>query len=94
VILVDDGLATGATMLAAIKALQQQKPARIVVAVPTAAPETCEELRAEVDDVVCAITPQPFHAVGLWYQDFSQTTDEEVRNLLSLAAGAGKGQAA
>jgi predicted phosphoribosyltransferase len=94
VILVDDGLATGATMLAAIKALQQQKPARIVVAVPTAAPETCEELRAEVDHVVCAITPQPFHAVGLWYQDFSQTTDEEVRNLLSLSPGAGKGQAA
>jgi predicted phosphoribosyltransferase len=94
VILVDDGLATGATMLAAIKALQQQKPASIVVAVPTAAPETCEELRAEVDHVVCAITPQPFHAVGLWYQDFSQTTDEEVRNLLSLSPGAGKGQAA
>ncbi len=85
VILVDDGLATGATMLAAIKALQQQQPARIVVAVPTAAPETCEELRAEVHDVICAITPQPFHAVGLWYEDFSQTTDEEVRNLLSLA---------
>ena len=94
VILVDDGLATGATMLAAIKALQQQQPARIVVAVPTAAPETCEELRAEVHDVICAITPQPFHAVGLWYEDFSQTTDEEVRNLLSLAAGAGKGQTA
>jgi len=94
VILVDDGLATGATMHAAIKALQQQKPVRIVVAVPTASPETCEELRAEVDDVICAITPQPFYAVGLWYQDFSQTTDEEVRNLLSLAAGAGKGQAA
>jgi predicted phosphoribosyltransferase len=94
VILVDDGLATGATMHAAIKALQQQKPARIVVAVPTAAPETCEELRAEVDDVICAITPQPFYAVGLWYQDFSQTTDEEVRNLLSLAAGGGKGQTA
>jgi len=94
VILVDDGLATGATMLAAIKALQQQQPAHIVVAVPTAPPETCEELRAEVDDVICAITPQPFQAVGLWYQDFSQTTDEEVRNLLSLASRVGKGQAA
>jgi len=94
VILVDDGLATGSTMLAAIKALQQQQPARIVVAVPTAAAETCEELRAEVDDVICAITPQPFRAVGLWYEDFSQTTDEEVRNLLSLALGVGKGQVA
>jgi len=94
VILVDDGLATGATMLAAIKALKQQQPARIVVAVPTAAPETCEQLRAEVDDVICAITPHPFHAVALWYQDFSQTTDEEVRNLLSLASGVGKGQTA
>ena len=83
VILVDDGLATGATMHAAIQALRQQQPARIVVAVPTASPETCEEMRAEVDDVICAITPEPFHAVGLWYQDFSQTTDEEVRDLLS-----------
>jgi erythromycin esterase-like protein/predicted phosphoribosyltransferase len=83
VILVDDGLATGATMHAAIKALRQQQPARIVVAVPTAAPETCEALRAEVDEVICAITPEPFHAVGLWYEDFSQTTDEEVRDLLT-----------
>ena len=83
VILVDDGLVTGATMHAAIQALRQQQPARIVVAVPTASPETCEEMRAEVDDVICAITPEPFHAVGLWYQDFSQTTDEEVRDLLS-----------
>lgn len=83
VILVDDGLATGATMHAAIQALRQQQPARIVVAVPTAAPETCEELRAEVDDVICAITPEPFHAVGLWYREFSQTTDEAVRDLLA-----------
>ena len=83
VILVDDGLATGATMHAAIKALRQLQPARIVVAVPTAAPETCEALRAEVDEVICAITPEPFHAVGLWYEDFSQTTDEEVRDLLA-----------
>jgi erythromycin esterase-like protein/predicted phosphoribosyltransferase len=83
VILVDDGLATGATMHAAIQALRQQRPARIVMAVPTAPPETCEELRAEVDDVICAITPEPFHAVGAWYRDFSQTTDEEVRELLA-----------
>jgi predicted phosphoribosyltransferase len=86
VILVDDGLATGATMLAAVKALRQQQPARIVVAVPTASPETCEQLRAEVDEVICAITPEPFHAVGLWYEDFSQTTDEEVRDLLARSS--------
>src|SRR5437016_6132201 len=67
VILVDDGLATGASMHAAIAALRRQQPAHIVVAVPIAAPETCDALRAEVDDVVCAITPEPFHAVGLWY---------------------------
>ncbi len=83
VILVDDGLATGATMHAAIVALRQLQPARIVVAVPTASPEACEEMRAEVDDVICAITPEPFQAVGRWYQDFSQTTDEEVRALLA-----------
>lgn len=83
VILVDDGLATGATMHAAIAALRQLHPARIVVAVPTASPETCEEMRTEVDDVICAITPEPFHAVGRWYQDFSQTTDEEVQDLLA-----------
>jgi len=83
VILVDDGLATGATMLAAVKALRQQQPARIVVAVPTASPKTCEQLKAEVDDIICAITPEPFHAVGLWYEDFSQTKDEEVRDLLA-----------
>jgi erythromycin esterase-like protein len=93
VILVDDGLATGATMHAAISALRQQEPARIVVAVPTASPETCEEMRAEVDDVVCAITPEPFHAVGLWYQDFSQTTDEEVRDLLARRDTSDKGEA-
>jgi putative phosphoribosyl transferase len=88
VILVDDGLATGATMLAAVKALRQMQPARIVVAVPTASPETCDLLRAEADDVICAITPEPFHAVGLWYEDFSQTTDEEVRELLARSASA------
>jgi len=82
-ILVDDGVATGATMLAAIRALRQQRPARIVVAVPTASPETCEDMRTEADDVVCATTPEPFYSVGLWYEDFSQTTDEEVRDLLA-----------
>jgi putative phosphoribosyl transferase len=82
VILVDDGLATGSTMLAAVKALRQLKPARIVVAVPVASPDTCELLKDEVDEVVCAVTPEPFYAVGLWYQDFSQTSDEEVRGLL------------
>ena len=75
-------------MHAAIAALRRQQPAHIVVAVPIAAPETCDALRAEVDDVVCAITPEPFHAVGLWYDDFSQTTDEEVGDLLARAAQA------
>jgi erythromycin esterase-like protein/predicted phosphoribosyltransferase len=83
VILVDDGLATGATMYAAIEALRQQNPARIVVAVPTASPETCEEMKTKADGVICAITPEPFHAVGRWYRDFSQTTDEEVGVLLA-----------
>lgn len=83
VILVDDGLATGATMYAAIEALRQQGPARIVVAVPTASPDTCEEIKSKADEVICAITPEPFHAVGRWYQEFSQTTDEEVRELLA-----------
>ena len=82
VILVDDGLATGSTMRAAVAGLRQLGPKRIVVAVPIAAESTCEELSAEVDDIVCAATPEPFYAVGLWYEDFSQTTDEEVRELL------------
>ena len=86
VILVDDGLATGSTMLAAVWALRQQGPARIVVAVPVASPDTCELLKARVDEVVCAATPEPFYAVGLWYRDFSQTTDEEVRELLQRSA--------
>ena len=89
VILVDDGLATGATMQAAIAALRQRGPARIVVAVPTAAPETCNQLRDEVDDLICAMTPEPFHAVGLWYEDFSPTTDEEVQELLGRAGARG-----
>jgi len=90
VILVDDGLATGATMQAAIRALRQQQPARIVVAVPTASLETCDELKRVVDEVICATTPDPFYAVGLWYEDFSQTTDEEVRELLARSTGAGR----
>src|ERR1700736_3909585 len=85
VILVDDGLATGATMQAAVEALRQRQPARIVVAVPTASPDVCEELRTKADEVICAVTPQPFYAVGFWYEDFSQTTDEEVRDLLARA---------
>ncbi|MGI9078477.1 MAG: phosphoribosyltransferase [Gemmatimonadaceae bacterium] len=83
VILVDDGLATGATMRAAVAALEIQRPARIIVAVPTAPPGTRDDFRAIVDEIVCAMTPEPFHAVGLWYEDFSQTTDEEVRDLLA-----------
>jgi predicted phosphoribosyltransferase len=83
VILVDDGLATGATMRAAVEALTQQHPARIVVAVPTASPDTCEALKAEADNVICAMTPEPFFAVGHWYEDFTQTTDDEVRELLA-----------
>jgi predicted phosphoribosyltransferase len=85
VILVDDGLATGFTMLAAIKALRKQQTGRIVVAVPIAPPETCDQLREQADDVICAVTPEPFYAVGLWYEDFSQTTDDEVRDLLTRA---------
>jgi putative phosphoribosyl transferase len=86
-ILIDDGLATGATMLAAVRALRQQHPERIVVAVPIASRDTCELLRDEVDDVICAATPDPFYAVGLWYENFEQLTDEEVRELLARAAG-------
>ncbi|MGZ5142993.1 MAG: phosphoribosyltransferase [Burkholderiales bacterium] len=82
VILVDDGLATGSTMRAAVAAIRKQNPKRIVVAVPVAAPETCDEFRAEVDEVICASTPEPFRAVGLWYDNFDQTSDEEVHALL------------
>lgn len=85
VILIDDGLATGASMRAAIAGLRAHLPARIVIAVPTAAPETCEAFRSEVDEVVCAITPELFYGVGRWYEDFSQVTDEEVRVLLQEA---------
>lgn len=82
VILVDDGLATGATMRAAVMALRQEHPAQLVVAAPVAPPQTCAEFQEIADDVVCAVTPDPFYAVGLWYDDFGQTTDEEVRKLL------------
>jgi putative phosphoribosyl transferase len=83
VILVDDGLATGSTMLAAVMALRQKQPARIVVAVPVGSPETCDAFRDHVDEIVCAITPNPLYGVGLWYTDFSQTSDDEVRKLLA-----------
>jgi putative phosphoribosyl transferase len=86
IILVDDGLATGSTMRAAAAALRQQNPARIVVAVPVSAPQTCDEYRMGVDEIVCATTPEPFLGVGQWYRDFSQTTDDEVRELLEKAA--------
>jgi putative phosphoribosyl transferase len=82
VILIDDGLATGASMRAAVAGLHTQYPKRIIVAVPTAAPETCEALQNEVDEIICAITPRPFLGVGRWYEDFSQITDEGVRLFL------------
>jgi len=82
VILIDDGLATGASMRAAVAGLRTQNPRRIVVAVPVAAPEICEAFETEVDEIICAITPEPFLGVGRWYEDFSQTTDEGVRLFL------------
>ena len=84
-ILIDDGLATGSTIRAAAQALRRREPARIIVAVPVSAPQTCDEYRIGVDEIVCAVTPEPFFGVGKWYLDFSQTTDEEVRDLLELA---------
>ena len=86
VIVVDDGLATGATMRAAAIALRRHNPAKLVVAVPVAAPRTCASLAQEVDRVVCAFTPEPFHAVGLYYENFDQIGDDEVRRLLAQAA--------
>lgn len=85
-ILVDDGLATGSTMHAAALAVRRMHASRIVVAIPVGASDSCDRLRAVADDVVCLFTPRPFHAVGLWYGDFSQTTDDEVRRLLARAA--------
>ena len=84
VILVDDGLATGASMKAAAAAARERRPARIMVAVPVAVSETCEDLRREVDEVVCMLMPEPFFSVGSWYENFEQTTDAEVRQLLDL----------
>lgn len=94
VLLVDDGLATGSTMKAAVRALRRMGPAQIIVAVPTAAGPTCDDLAAEADGCVCDQLPEPFRAVGLWYDDFSQTTDEEVRDLLARARGARPHEAA
>lgn len=85
VILVDDGLATGATMEAAVRALKQRNPSRVIVAVPVGASDTCRRLRGIADAVECLETPEPFNAVGLWYRNFSQTTDEEVTRLLAAA---------
>jgi len=92
-ILVDDGLATGSTMLAAATAVKQQQPKKVIVAVPVAAAPTCNALRAVVDDVVCGYTPEPFHAVGLWYDDFTQTSDAEVRALLDASLDADEDRA-
>jgi predicted phosphoribosyltransferase len=83
VILVDDGIATGSTMMAAIALLRQQQPSKIVVAVPIAPPSVCEQLKLEVDEVICLYTPKLMYAIGVWYEDFTQTTDDEVRQLLS-----------
>jgi putative phosphoribosyl transferase len=85
VLLVDDGLATGSTMRVAIRALRQRSPAKIVAAVPVAAPEACAAMSDEADDAVCAVTPEPFSSVGQWYMDFAQTSDEEVQSLLEAA---------
>jgi predicted phosphoribosyltransferase len=89
---VDDGLATGATMRAAVAALRRLGPARVVVAVPVGAADTCGGFEADADEVVCATEPEPFLAVGDWYDDFSQTTDDEVRDLLARAAAAPAGE--
>jgi putative phosphoribosyl transferase len=86
VILVDDGLATGASMRAAVRALKQKRPASITVAVPIGSRDTCDQFRSEVDEVICGDTPEPFFAVGTWYSNFLQTSDEEVHDLLDRAA--------
>lgn len=85
VIVVDDGLATGSTMRAALLAIRQQHPAHLVVAVPVGARDTCEALQDQADEIVCAAMPEPFRAVGLWYEDFPQASDDEVRTLLEQA---------
>ena len=86
VILVDDGLATGSTMRAAVQSVRAHQPKRVIVAVPVGAPDACQQFADVADEAVCARTPEPFSAVGLWYRDFSQTTDEEVRALLQRHA--------
>jgi putative phosphoribosyl transferase len=93
VILVDDGLATGSSMRAAVRALREQRPAQIVVAVPVAPPATCEELGGEADEVVCACTPEPFVAIGAWYEHFPQVSDGEIRDLLTQAGEDANGRA-
>ena len=90
VILIDDGLATGATMRTAIKSLRAHRPSRIIVAVPTAPVETCNALAKEADEMVCPMTPSPFFSIGEWYEDFTQTPDEEVVDLLNRARGFGR----
>jgi predicted phosphoribosyltransferase len=94
VILVDDGLATGSTMRAAVQAIKRKHPARIIVAVPTAAPSTCEEFQTIADACICTITPEPFRAVGLWYEDFEQINDQEVCELLARSIPEPQGEEA
>lgn len=94
VILVDDGLATGATMRAAVLALREHQPARIVIAVPVASPDICAEFESQVDEVICADTPRHFFSVGAWYGDFKQVTDDEVKELLSQATNGDREQTA
>jgi predicted phosphoribosyltransferase len=94
VILVDDGLATGSTMKAAVEAVKQEQPARVIVAVPVGAPETCRALTHIADEVICACMPSPFSAVGQWYRDFTQTTDDEVTELLSAGSQLSNGRPA
>jgi predicted phosphoribosyltransferase len=91
-ILIDDGLATGSTMRAAVEAVRKHNPAQVIVAVPVGAPSTCAEFADGTDETICARTPEPFSAVGLWYRDFSQTTDDEVHELLDRHARSREGQ--
>ena len=86
VVLIDDGLATGSTMRAAVEAVRKQHPARVIVAVPVGAPDTCRQLEREADEVICLRRPSSFNAVGAWYELFDQTSDAEVRELLDAAA--------
>jgi predicted phosphoribosyltransferase len=92
VILIDDGLATGSSMLAAVSAIRALAPRRLVVAVPVASPDVCALFRGHADDIVCSITPRHFNAVGSWYDDFTQTTDDEVRDLLARAVSTETGR--